>query len=228
MKTENRKPQILVNVDPKSYYAESIRSIRTNLQFSGVNKEVKTILMTSPEPSDGKSFTSANLAVAYAQEGKKVLIIDCDLRRGSQHKIFNVIKDPSKGYSNLILNYEDDMNYHDYLVKTNIKNVTLIPNGGLPPNPIELLSSKKNEKLIKKLKEEFDIIIFDCPPTLGLSDAMIMTKYSDVNIVIVSSKKTKTEDLREVKKSFEKVNSTITGIILNKSTAKKTYYSYRY
>ena len=227
MKTENRKPQILVKVDPKSYYAESIRSIRTNLQFSGVNKEIKTILMTSPEPSDGKSFTSANLAVAYAQEGKKVLVIDCDLRRGSQHKIFNVIKDPSKGYSNLILNYEDGMNYQDYLVKTGIKNVTLIPNGGLPPNPIELLSSKRNENLLKDLEKDYDIIIFDCPPTLGLSDAMIMTKYSDANIVIISSKKTKTEDLKQVKKSFEKVNSNITGIILNKVANKRNYY-YKY
>ncbi len=220
--------QIVVNNDPKSTYSEAIRSIRTNLQFSSINKELQVLLITSPEPGDGKSFTSANLATAYAQDGKKVLIIDCDLRKGRQHKIFEIPKDATKGYSNLILNYSKDINVKDYVEKTFIKNVYLIPNGPTPPNPIELLASSKNKDLIDLLKSIFDIIILDCPPVLGLSDALVMTRFSDANIVVTTIKKTKMESLKEVQKSFEKVNSKITGVILNKATAKKSSYYYGY
>ncbi len=220
--------QLIVNNDPKSTYSEAIRSIRTNLQFSSINRDLEVLLITSPEPGDGKSFTSANLAAAYAQDGKKVLIIDCDLRKGRQHRIFGIGKDATKGYSNLILNYDRHIDVTDYVEKTNVKNVFLIPNGPTPPNPIELLASTKNKDLLSVLKNMFDIIILDCPPVLGLSDALVMTRYSDANIVVTTIKKTKMESLKEVQKSMEKVNAKITGVILNKATAKKSSYYYGY
>lgn len=215
--------------NPKSSFGEAIKSIRTNLQFSSVDKEKQVILITSPQPSDGKSTISSNLAGAYAQDNKKVLIIDCDLRKGRQKEIFQV-SSKSLGYTNMILNYIDDehnYNINDYIVKSGIENIDLVPNGPIPPNPIELLDSEKNSELISRLKEIYDIIILDCPPVLGLSDTLIMTKYSDANLVVVSKGKTKLEFLAEVKKSFEKANTSITGVIINKVKQKhNSYYGY--
>lgn len=235
----DNKVNLTINTNPKSSFSEAIKTVRTNLHFSSVNKDIKVILVTSPEPGDGKSFISANLAGAYAQENKRVLIIDCDLRKGRQAEIFKIRKMPTSGYTNLILNYSDHSqdienlerssytDFADYIEKTSVKRVDLIPNGPTPPNPIELLSSNKNKKIIAHLKSIYDIIILDCPPALGLSDTLIMTKFSDANIVVISSKKTKSELLAEVKKNFEKANSQITGVIVNKARIKhSSYYEY--
>lgn len=241
---QNHQADLIVNANPKSSFSEAIKTVRTNLQFTGVDKQIKVILVTSPQPGDGKSMISANLATAYAQENKRVLIIDCDLRKGRQAEIFGIKKSPSAGYSNLILNYIDPshipvlnsmeqlynkrtITLKDYICSTEIKNVDVIPNGPTPPNPIELLGSSKNKELIEALKSVYDIIILDCPPVLGLSDTLVMSKYSDANIITVSSNGTKVELLSEVKKNFEKVNSPITGVIVNKTkTAHSSYYGY--
>ena len=219
--------EIRLSSNPKSRFSEAIKTIRTNLAFSSIDKELKVILMTSPEAGDGKSYISANLAVAYAQEGKKVLIIDADLRKGRQHEINDVTNSINLGYSNLILKYDEDINLKDYIIQTPNKDVFVIPTGPTPPNPIELLDSENNKKLIEKLKEQFDIIILDCTPVIGLSDALVMTKFSDVNIIVVSNKKTKFENLDRTKKIFEQANIKIGGVILNKvQTKQNSYYSY--
>ena len=219
--------EIRLSTNPKSRFSEAIKTIRTNLAFSSIDKELKVILVTSPEAGDGKSYISANLAVAYAQEGKKVLLIDADLRKGRQHEIYDVQNPINTGYSNLILRYNDGMNIDKYIETTDIKNVFIIPTGPTPPNPIELLDSEKNAKFIEKAKDRFDIIILDCPPVIGLSDALVMTKFSDVNIVVVSNKKTKFESLDRTKKIFEQANKKIDGVIINKAQTKQnSYYSY--
>lgn len=218
---------LVINVNPKSIFSEAIKTIRTNLAFSMIDKEMKTILLTSPQSGDGKSFITANLAVAYAQEDKKVLVVDCDLRKGRQHEIFEVMNVTSGGYSNLILNYKDDIKLNKYIVSTSNKNIDLLPTGPTPPNPVELLASENNKKLIAKLREKYDIILLDCPPVLGLSDTMIMTKYSDANLIVVSSRKTKVENLDKAKKVFTQANAKITGVIINRASVKdNTYYSY--
>ena len=218
---------LVINVNPKSIFSEAIKTIRTNLAFSMIDKEMKTILLTSPQAGDGKSFITANLAVAYAQEDKKVLVVDCDLRKGRQHEIFEVMNVTSGGYSNLILNYKDDIKLNKYIVSTSNKNIDLLPTGPTPPNPVELLASENNKKLIAKLREKYDIILLDCPPVLGLSDTMIMTKYSDANLIVVSSRKTKVENLDKAKKVFAQANAKITGVIINRASVKdNTYYSY--
>ena len=149
---------LIININPKSMFTESIKSIRTNLQFASVDKELKVILLTSPEAGNGKSFVSANLAIAYAQEGKKVLIVDCDIRRGRQHEIFGVDNEPNSGYSNLILNYKEDVKLSRYIINTEVRNIDIIPTGPTPPNPVELLSSKNNEAVMKELRRHYDII----------------------------------------------------------------------
>lgn len=219
--------EIRLNSNPKSRFSESIKTIRTNLAFSSIGKDLKVILMTSPEAGDGKSYISANLAVAYAQEGKRVLLIDADLRKGRQHEIFDVLNSVNAGYSNLILNYKDGMKLGKYILPTANENVELIPTGPTPPNPIELLASENNAKFIERVKEEYDIIILDCTPVIGLSDALVMTRFSDVNIAVVSCKKTKFENLDRVKKVFEQSNIKLGGVVVNKvQTKENRYYSY--
>ena len=218
---------LIINVNPKSIFSEAIKTIRTNLAFSMIDKEMKTILLTSPQSGDGKSFITANLAVAYAQEDKKVLVVDCDLRKGRQHEIFEVMNVTSGGYSNLILNYKEDTKLDKYIVSTSNKNIDLLPTGPTPPNPVELLASESNQKLMKNLREHYDVILLDCPPVLGLSDTMIMTKYSDANLIVVSSRKTKVESLDKAKKVFEQAKANITGVIINRASVKdNSYYSY--
>ncbi len=228
---------LIINDNPKSSFSEALKGIRTNLQFAAIDKDTKVILVTSPNPGDGKSLIASNLAGAYAQENKKVLIIDCDLRKGRQADIFGIKKTQTTGYTNLILNYTnaslgiiqtDKIELKDYICKTGVKNVHLIPNGPIPPNPIELLGATKNKELIEALKKIYDIVILDCPPVLGLSDTLVMTRYSDINIVVVSCGKTKVDDLGDVKKAFDKAKANITGIILNKTkkTTNNYYYGY--
>ena len=223
-----KETEILINVNPNSMFSESIKSIRTNLQFSAIDKEIKTILITSPEPGNGKSFISANLAGAYAQEGKKVLIIDCDLRRGRQHNIFEIENPSNGGYSNLILNYKEEIKLTRYVTKTEIKGIDIIPTGQTPPNPLELLTSKNNEKVIKELRKHYDVIILDCPPILGISDTQIMTKHSDANILVVTSGKTTIESVERCKKVFEAANSKIDGVIINSASVKGSSYNSYY
>ncbi len=218
---------LVINVNPKSIFSEAIKTIRTNLAFSMIDKEIKTILLTSPQSGDGKSFITANLAVAYAQEDKKVLVVDCDLRKGRQHQIFEVMNLTSGGYSNLILNYKDDTKLDKYIINTSNKNIDLLPTGPTPPNPVELLASESNRKLIERIKKDYDVILLDCPPVLGLSDTMIMTKYSDANLIVVSSRRTKIESLDKAKKVFEQVKANITGVVINRASVKdNSYYSY--
>lgn len=238
-KKESLKPKqadLLLNLNKKTSFTESIKSIRTNLAFSEVDKKMQVILVTSAQPGDGKSFISANLALAYKDEDKKVLLIDADLRCGRQNQIFRVVNSANKGYSNLILNYQEagtgknkkavDFDIKDYIVKTK-QGIDLIPNGPTPPNPIELLASNNNEKVIAQLKKMYDIIIIDCTPVLGISDAIVMTKYSDANILVVSNKRTKLELVSRVEKIFSQSHASLTGVVINKvDVSEGGYYGY--
>lgn len=224
-----KSKELIITKNPKSLFAESIRSIRTNLAFSSLDKEVKLIINTSPEASDGKSFVTANLAVAYAQEDKKVLLIDADLRRGRQHEIFGVMNVTSGGYSNLMLNYKENISLEKYICTTEDKNIDILPTGPTPPNPVELLGSENNRKLLERLKKKYDLIIMDCAPVIGLSDAVILAKIADINLITVSVKKTKMENLERVKKLFDQNDIKINGVILNKAQVSGNgYYSYYY
>ena len=222
------KNDLVILKNPKSFFAESIRSIRTNIAFSSLDdKEIKIILITSPEAGDGKSMIAANLAVAYAQEGKKVLLVDADLRRGRQHEIFGIMNIATGGYTNLILNYKNNVDLAKYIFPTFDESVDILPTGPTPPNPVELLGSAANKKLLNYLKKKYDIILLDCAPVVGLSDSLILAAESDVNLLTVSAKKTKMEALEKAKKLFNQANIKIDGVILNNvNNSKNNYYSY--
>lgn len=220
------KNEIIVDKNPKSSVAEAIRIIRTNIEFSGVDKEVKTILITSSVPSEGKSFISTNLATAFAQNGSKVLLMDCDMRKGRLHKIFNIEND--KGVSNLLL--EDvEAKFKSYIRKTGIPNLYLLPKGIVPPNPSELLNSPKTKILLKVLAEKFDYIILDGTPVNGLTDAMILTKYVDKTVIVAAVNYTKTNELEYTKKSLLSVGADIAGVIVNRTPdTHSSYYGNYY
>ncbi|MDY5873706.1 MAG: CpsD/CapB family tyrosine-protein kinase [Bacilli bacterium] len=217
--------ELIVANNPKSGVAEAIKTIRTNLLFSSIDEPVKSILITSSMSGEGKSFISANLAVAFAQAGVKVLIVDCDLRRGRQHKIFNI--DNEQGLSNLLLD-DVDKNYKKYIKKTRYENIYVLPMGIVPPNPSELLASAKNKQLVKLLKQKFDLVIYDGVPVGGLTDSIIMADLVDKIVIVSAYKITPVEFLANTNKALEKFKDKIAGVILNKFPSSKDHYYSKY
>lgn len=218
--------ELIINADPKSSMSEAIRTLRTNLQFASVDRKIKTILITSSVPGEGKSFIAANLAAAFANTGSKVLLVDCDIRKGRQHRIFG--DHNKKGLSNLLL---DDVNkvLDEYINETPIKNLNTIYKGMTPPNPSELLNSDKNKQLVKVLSDKFDIVIFDAAPVNGMSDSLIMSRLVDGVILVTAYKETAMTLLEETKKSLQTVNANILGVVLNRTNPKKNkYYGHYY
>lgn len=219
--------ELVLNNDPKSIISETIRTLRTNLQFASVDKKIHTILITSSMPGEGKSFIAANLATAFAQSGSKVLLVDCDIRKGRQHYIFE--SHNQKGLSNLLLENVEEK-YQEYIQKTKVENLSVMFRGVTPPNPSELLASEKNKELIDILKKEYDIIIFDSAPVSGgLTDSLIMGTLVDGVVIVSSYKQTAVSLLNSTKKSLQNVNANILGVVLNRSANKANkYYGHYY
>ncbi len=221
------KDELIVKTRPKSIISEDIRTIRTNLEFSLSDDDKKVIMITSSNPSEGKSFISSNLAVAFAQNDKKVLLIDCDLRLGRTHKIFELSN--KKGLSNLIAKYDEEVVYEDYIQKTDIKNLIVLSRGAVPPNPSELLSSKKFKRIIKDFEKIFDYIILDSVPVNGLPDALVLSKMADKTIIVSKYGSTDINSLEDAKKALENVNASIAGVVINKiPKARSKYGNYYY
>ena len=220
---KNNVSELYVEKYPKSGVSESIKSLRTNLQFSSVDEEVKTILVTSSMPSEGKSFVASNLAISFAQNGDRVLIIDSDLRKGRLHRIFKV---PNVlGYSNLMT--DKITNINRYVQKTSIQNLKIVTRGAYPPNPSELLSSNKNKKLIEKFREFFDVIIFDGAPCNGITDSVVLSTLIDKVIIVTKDGHTSRSVLNSTRDSLQKVNAKIAGVVMNGVDKKATkYYGY--
>ncbi|MBR3414726.1 polysaccharide biosynthesis tyrosine autokinase [Candidatus Saccharibacteria bacterium] len=218
--------ELVVEDQPKSVVSESIKNLRTNLQFTSVDNDLKTILVTSSNASEGKSYIASNLAISFVQADKRVLIIDCDLRKGRVHKIFGLPN--TYGLSNLLA--DDLNNTYRYIQKTNIKGLDVLTRGTYPPNPSELLSSKKNAALIDRLKSQYDIIIFDGTPSNGLADSIVMSTLADQVLIVAHDSVTKTQALAETKASLDKVNAKIAGVVLNRVSRKGNghYYYYYY
>ncbi len=219
------KTELVLSKYPKALVSESIKTLRTNLQFSSVDEDIKTILVTSSMPGEGKSFVSANLAIAFAQARKRVLLVDCDMRKGRQHLLFNVSN--SKGLSKLLISKVKPSEIVDYINQTQIKNLSLLTRGSCPPNPSELLGSKKNKQVIDILKNDYDVIIFDGAPCNGISDSLIMSSLIDKVIIVSAEGITPKEIIENTKNSLEKVDASVAGIVINKVNRKNVkYYGY--
>lgn len=220
------KNELVVYNRPKANISEDIRTIRTNLQFTSSVQESKVLLITSSVPGEGKSFISSNLACAFAQTGESTLLIDSDLRLGRIHKIFNVSN--TKGLSNLLVS-SDVIDCTEYIKKTTINDLYVLPRGTVPPNPSELLSSPNTRKLINFLRDSFDHIIFDGVPVNGLPDALVMAGLVDRVIIVAAMGYTDIDDLNDTKKALEKIDANIAGVIVNRaSKSKRGKYSNYY
>lgn len=218
------KNELITLVDPKSNVAEALRIVRTNLQFSAIDEKLKTILITSSLPGEGKSFISSNLAITFAQNKNRVLLVDCDMRKGRLHKIFNLSNE--KGLSNLLID-EIDNDLKKYIQRTEIENLSVITLGTVPPNPSELLSSAKHKIVMEMLKNKFDYIIYDGTPITGLTDSLIMASLVDKVVIVSAVGNTKTDILDKAKKSLNNVNANIAGVIANKAPyTNSDYYGY--
>ena len=219
--------ELITQRNPKSPIAEIFRTLRTNIQFTNKQGELKTILVTSTMPGEGKSWVSSNLAITFAQTGKRVLLIDSDMRKGRLAKLFRTEKIP--GLSNLLSGVDENgrnetIDISRYIKQTEISNLFLIPTGSVPPNPAELLGAETTPEILEKLKEYFDVIILDGTPGLLVADAIVLSRIVDTTILVASYKNTKKEDLDKIKRNIQNVGGKIAGVVLNKMPIKSKEY----
>jgi capsular exopolysaccharide synthesis family protein len=209
---------------PLSPIVEAYRVLRTNLRFSSVDNPTRTLVMTSPGPSEGKSVSLANLAVVLAQSGQRVIVVDTDLRRPVQHKIFGL---PNRyGLSDAILHPNPGVREH--LQETNIENLRVLTSGALPPNPAELLASEKMKELVDELKSEADMILFDSPPTLVVADAAILGTWVDGVVMVNDVGNTRTNEARRAVEELRRVRANLLGVVLNRLSSNRSGYYYYY
>lgn len=213
---------------PRDPISEAFRVLRTNLNFSAVDGPLKSVLITSSSPGEGKSTTAANLSIVIAQTGKKVLLVDADLRRPTQHKIFSVSN--NRGLTTAILDSESPLRFH--LQPTNINGLTLLSSGPIPPNPAELLNSQRMTQLLEELKSEADILIFDTPPALTVADASILAPQVNGCLLIANMGETKRETFYQAAERLHKSGATLFGAIINRLKLGQSrygqYYYYHY
>lgn len=214
---------LVSHYNSKSPTAEQYRSIRTNIQFAAIDEEIQTIMVSSPGPGDGKSTTAANLAVVIAQQGKKVLLVDSDLRKPTVHYTFRA--NNTQGLTNVLTK---QMMLEDVVTATEVKDLYVLPSGPIPPNPAELLGSRMMKEIMEMAKESYDTVIFDTPPVLAVTDAQVMANHCDGIVLVVSSGKTEIGQAQKSKELLQKSNGKLLGIVLNRKPMKKNQYYYYY
>ena len=213
---------LIVEKNSKSISAEAYKTLRTNIQYSSFDKEIKTILVTSTIPGEGKSTIAGHLALSFAQQDKKVLVIDCDLRKPALHKMFKLSN--FKGLSDVIVGNSDlekaMYNYRD--------NFDILTSGKIPPNPSEILASNAMTMLLEKLKTMYDIIIIDSAPLQAVTDAQIISNKVDGTLLVIRAGLTKREAILQAKELLNQVNAKILGVVLNgaENNSEKHYYYY--
>ncbi len=209
---------------PRSPVSEAFRSLRTNIQFASVDRSVRTLLITSPSPEDGKSTVAANLGVAIAQSGRKVLLLDADLRRPEVHKQLKISN--RSGVSSLLLLQKVKL---DGIVQaTDITNLSVLTSGILPPNPAELLASAKMNELIRIVEDEYDTILIDTPPILAVTDAAVLSSRVDGVLLVIKPGVTKLDACQQALEQLERVGAKTLGVVLNDVEMSRTRYKYSY
>lgn len=212
---------LITRVNPKSPISEQYRTVRTNILFSFEDKELKTLMLTSTAPGEGKTTTVANLAVVFAQQGGRVLLVDADLRKPSLHYIFN--KENTKGLTSVLTK---QVSSEEAVQAVEVQNLYVITSGPIPPNPAEMLSSKRFSNFFEEIQEEFDIIIYDTPPILAVTDAQILANKCDGTILVVSAGNTEKAEAVIAKDLLEKSRGRLLGVIFNRKKTHHSYYDY--
>lgn len=214
----------ITHYDSWSPVSEAYRAIRTNLQFAGAGKQLKTLVFTSAVPSEGKSTTVANLAIVMGQDDKHILLIDCDMRKPVIHRRFGLL---NRGLSNC---FAEDLPLKEVIQADVFPNLDVVTSGPVPPNPAELLGSKKMEALLQEAAEAYDYVFLDMPPVLAVTDAALMSSQVDGTVLILGSGDISPDEGKQAKSLLEKVHANILGVILNKVPQhhKSGYYYYYY
>jgi capsular exopolysaccharide synthesis family protein len=216
------QPKLITLSDPRSPSAEAYRTLRTNLYFSSLDQALETLVVTSAAPGDGKSTTLSNLAVTMAQGERRTILADADLRQPSLHTIFGASN--SQGLTNMAV--EDDALSDPPLIETGVENLWLLPSGPLPPNPAEILGSRRMEEIIDALKSRADIVLFDAPPAIAVTDAAVLGTKVDGVLLIIRAGKTRREHASRAKELLERVNVRIVGAVLNNATPDQSLGGY--
>lgn len=197
--------------DPRSAAAEAFRTLRTNLMFSSVENPIHTLLVTSAADGDDKSITLANLAVTFAEGGNKTILVDCDLRRPSQHDIWGISNE--RGLTTTML--EDAAMSSPPLASTDIENLQILTSGPLPPNPADILGSQRMLNLIGILKARANYVLFDAPPVLAATDAALLGSKLDATLLVIRAGHTRREHTARAKQTLERVHVRIVGAVLS-------------
>jgi capsular exopolysaccharide synthesis family protein len=215
--------QIEPIVNPRSPSTEAYRGLRTNLQFASIGQNIKSLVITSSGPSEGKSTTVMNLGVVLAQSGQRVILIDADLRRPTLHKLGEL--NNRAGLTNMLI-ADAGSEVFLYCQKTDIPSLLVVPTGPLPPNPADVLNSPRMGEIINQLKSRADIVLIDTPP-LVFSDAQIVSGWTDASLLVTQAGRTRSNDLREVTKSLDQVGSHILGVVINRINFGRAEYRRR-
>lgn len=212
---------LITLTDPRSPISEAYRTLRTNLSFYSVDAPIRTLVVTSPNAEAGKSTTVANLAVTMAQSGRRTILVDCDLRRPQLHEFFKV--ENGRGLTDMVL----DETFAPPLQPTGVDNLWLITSGTKPPNPADLLGSRQLDRVIETLSQQADIVLFDAPPVLGVTDAVVLGAKVDGVLLVVKAGKTRREHAEQAKDLLEKARVKIVGVTLTnapKDSVGNNYY----
>lgn len=226
---EQKKGTSLITVTkPSSIIAEQFRTIRTNIQFSMVDNNLKTIIFTSSGPWEGKSTVAANIASVFADQGKKILLVDADMRKPTVFRTFNMQN--TIGLSTLITSR--DVKLKDVVQVVDDIGIDIISSGPIPPNPSELLNSNRMNEIIKIMESEYDLVLFDMPPVVSVTDAQIMATKTDGVVFIVRRGIAHTDDVKQAKELLDMVQANVLGVVFNGSEKKSdrsySYYGYGY
>ncbi len=224
---KHRQPRLFTQLDPRSSVAEAYRSLRTNIQFAELEKPLKTVLITSTGPSEGKTTSTVNIAISIAQTGLKTLILDCDLRKPAVHRYFNVPQEP--GISNYLFGKTP---LDNVILPTEYENLSIITSGAIPPNPAELLSTVKMANFLTDIKEKFDFIIIDSPPILAVTDAVVLSSRVDAVFLVIQAGRATIQGVTRAYIALKNVNAPLKGAIVNdlkaESFLRYGYYRYYY
>lgn len=218
------KRQLITLLNPRSPISEAYRSLRTNIDFSSIDEKLQTIMVTSAGPGEGKSTTITNLAVTYAQSDRKVVLIDADLRKPTAHRTFALSN--RWGLSSAIA---QQCTIEESIQMTTIPNLDVITSGDIPPNPSEMMNSKRMTAMLEQLRSIYDIVLIDTPPLLAVTDAQIVATKCDGVIMVVDQGKVKRDIAKKAIQNLENVNARILGVVLNnvkRKSSEEAYYYY--
>lgn len=220
-KNYRQRCQLIAHQKPKSPIAEQYRNIRTNVEFAAIDTNIRSLMVTSANPSEGKTTTTANLAVVFAQQGKKVLLIDAEMRKPAMHQMFQM--NNIFGLTN-VLTHND--RFEKCVQQTSVDNLHFLPCGPIPPNPAELLGSNSMKELLEKVYGMYDLVILDLPPMLAVADAQIMANQCDASILVIRSEVTKKEDAVKAKGLLQSAKGKLLGVVLNDCEREENLYYY--